>query len=554
MTSIEHTSPSAPPTGQGKIRLGVICFVIGLIVLFVLGYLPRQHNRAQLAAMAQEARSAVPEVTVVTPHFAAGADLMLPGNIQAIEVTTINARTSGYLNRRYVDIGSRVKAGQVMAEIESPDVDQQVYQAVAQTAQSRALVGQSQADVARQQAGVVQTRASVIQQRANIKQAQAQLASSQSKIAQAQAAEGQAEAELARARQAQAMQEASLKQAQAQKDLADVTNKRYQDLLKQGFVAQQDADQAEATLKTTTASVNSAQASLNASQEDVHAAQQAVHASQAAVQSAQADVEAGKENVAAAQASLSAISATVHAAQASVNVSQATVQANRAQVQSNQANAQHFAVLRSFEKIVAPFDGVITARNVDTGALINAGNTTTPDSPTATTPQTGLFGIARTDVLRIQVYVPQTFVNAIRPGQTAKVLVRELPGRTFEGTIFQSAGALDSTSRTLLTEVHIPNKGNVLRPGMYAQVQFPTASARSLPRIASNTLVIDAAGTRVASVTPDNKVHFLLVQIGRDFGTEVEITEGLHGDERLITNPTDDLKEGSSVQVLSASQ
>ncbi len=554
MSSIEQTQPSAAPAGAGKIRAGLLAFFILLVVLFVLGTLPRLHNHAQLAAMAQEARTGAPEVTVVTPHFASAADLMLPGNIQAIEETTLYARSSGYLRRRYVDIGSRVKAGQLLAEIESPDVDQQVYQAQAQTAQSRAVVGQAQADVARQQASVAQSQAQAAQSRANVRQAQANLASTQAKLAQSQAAEGQAEAAQLHAQQALDVQKAALQQAQAQLDLAAATNKRYQQLLREGFVSQQDADQQAANLKTATANVSAVQASVQAAQADIQAAQQAVRSSQAVVLSAQSDVEASKENVSASQAALASTAASVRAARAGVDVSQATVQANRAQVQSSQANAQHYAVLRSFERVVAPFDGVITARNVDTGALINAGSGSTTDSPASTTPHDGLFGIARTDVLRIQIYVPQTFINAIRPGQTARVLVREFPGRTFVGTVFQSAGALDSASRALLMEVRIPNPDNQLKPGMYAQVQLASTGAHALPRIASNTLVINADGTRVATVTADNKVHFVPIQVGRDFGTEVEVSAGLQGQERLIANPTDDLKEGQTVQVITGSQ
>jgi RND family efflux transporter MFP subunit len=439
----------------------------------------------------------------------------------------------------------------VLAEIEAPDVDQQVSQAVAQTAQSRAAVGQSIATVAQMRANVAQLQGDVARQRAAVEQSRAQLAGTQAKLAQAQAAEGQAEAQRVHAEQQLAVQRAGLNQAQTQLKFATATNHRYQSLFQQGFVAAQDADQQQTTQDNAAAAVESTKAAVNAAQADVTSAQQAVTASKAVIASAQADVQAGRKNIQSAQAALTTAEATVRAAEAALRASQASVQANDAAVASQQANARRYAVLRSFEKVVAPFDGVITSRNVDTGALINAGGSA-DSSSASSTPRTGLFGLARTDVLRIQVQVPQSSITAIRPGQPAKVLVREYPGRTFAGTVFQSAGALDSTSRTLLTEVHVRNPGNTLRPGMYAQVEFSTATVRPLPRIPSSTLVVDAAGIRAASVTADNKVRYLPVKVGRDFGTEIEITEGLKGNERLITDPTDDLKDGAAVSVVPA--
>jgi RND family efflux transporter MFP subunit len=546
---MESTQQPKPiPVKSWKVRAGLMVAAIGLAGLFVLGLAPRLRSQGQLAAESREAAGGVPVVSVVLPHRAAAADLLLPGNIEAIEETSVGARTSGYLRRRYVDIGSHVKAGEVLAEIEAPDVDQQVSQAVAQTAQSRAAVGQSIATVAQMRANVAQMQGDVARQRAALEQSRAQLAGTQAKLAEAQAAEGQAEAQRAHAEQQLAVQRAVLNQAQTQLKFATVTNKRYQSLFQQGFVSAQDADQQQTAQDNAAAAVESTKAAVNAAQADVTSAQQAVTASKAVIASAQADVQAGRKNIQSAQAALTTAEATVRAAEATLRASQASVQANDAAVASQQANARRYAVLRSFEKVVAPFDGVITSRNVDTGALINAGGSA-DSSSASSTPRTGLFGLARTDVLRIQVQVPQSYVNAIRPGQPAKVLVREYPGRTFTGTVFQSAGALDSTSRTLLTEVHVRNPGNTLRPGMYAQVQFSAAAVRPLARIPANTLVVDAAGIHVASVTPDNKVRYLPVKVGRDFGTEIEITEGLKGNERLITDPTDDLKDGAAVSV-----
>jgi RND family efflux transporter MFP subunit len=549
----QRVTPPAPRWSTRKAAL------IGIVVLlgagaFVIGTLPRLRRQAALAAGVQQVRTAIPAVQVITPRRVSEGGHTLPGNIQAIRESAINARTTGYVRRLYVDIGSRVKAGQVLAEIEAPDVDQQVYQAMAQTAQSRATVGQSRAQVAQQRASVVQSQAVVAQQRATVEQARAQLASSLATLSQQQAALGQAEAQLAHFRQQVEVQQASLKQAQAQLEFATVSNQRFQTLVKEGFDTQQDADQAAATLKTAAAGVASAEAAVSSAQADVAAAEQSVAASQAVVASARANVQASRKSLQSAQASLASSQASVRAAEASVRASQANVQANQASVVSNQANTRRFAVLRSFSRVVAPFDGVITARNVDMGALINAGGSGGNNTATTPTSSTGMLGIARTDQVRIQVSVPQTFVLALRAGSTAQVTVREMPGRTFTGRVSLRAGALDETSRTQEVQVILPNRDHALVPGMYAQVRVTPTHPPATLRIPGSALVFDAQGTRVASVTAAGRVQYLKVQVGRDFGTEVEILTGLRGNERLVDNPSDTLAEGAQVQILAPSR
>lgn len=541
-----------PPVGQGKVRFGLLAGIVVLVVLFTVGTLPRLRNKEHLAAMAQETHDATPQVTTVTPTLMSAADLILPGNIQAIEETVVNARTSGYLRRRYVDIGSRVKAGQVLAEIEAPEVDQQVAQAQADTARSQASSEQAQADVARLQATVTQTRADTIRLQAGADQARAELARSEAKLAQSRAGAANSRAKLAQTQQALEERKADLSQTRARLDIAEKTWKRWQKLLAQGAVSSQEADEKESDYNALVASVSSAQAAIRSAQADVEAAQENVNASLADVTAAQADVNASRHSVSAAQAAVASNQAMVMAAQANVRASQSSVQAAHATIRSNEANYQRYAVLRSFDKVVAPFDGVITSRNVDTGALVKADNVSSGDNTGGTAPRNGLFGLARTDILRIQVNVPQTFMNVIRPGQPAQVLIREFPGRTFTGTVFQSAGALDANSRTLLTEIHLKNTDNLLRPGMYAQVQFHDPQAHQALHIAANTLLINAEGTRVATVTKEQKLHFVPVKIGRDFGTEVEIVEGLQGTETLVANPTDELQEGVAVRATAA--
>jgi RND family efflux transporter MFP subunit len=527
----------------GKIRLIITAAGIGLGALFVMGELPKMHNSSRLAALAQEAASAVPDVTVVSPRRAKSEDLTLPGGIQAVEEAAINARSTGYLKQRFVDIGSVVKAGDVLAIVESPDLDQQVIQAQAQTEQSRATVRQSQADVSRQMAGLAQTEAAVAQQRAAVRQAQAVVQSLQSKQLQTVAAQSQAEAQLAHTEQTLIQQRANKKQAEAQLALAKITRDRYVDLVKQGFDTQQNLDQSEAAYKTSMAAETAAAAAINSAQSDVEASKQAVAAAKAAVASSKSDVEAAKESLEAAKSVLASAMAAAQAAQASVNVSKSTVQANQAAVLSSSANQQHYAALKSFEKVTAPFDGVITSRNVDVGALVNG---TAGGGANGTAPSNGLFGIANTRTVRISVNVPQSYVNYIKQGSEALVELSEFPKRPFKGTVAKTAGALDATSRTLLVEVHIPNPDGALKAGMFAQIKFKTASEVKEIVIPSNTLIINAKGLRVALVE-NNHVHFTDIKTGKDYGTTIEVKKGLTGKETLISNPSDDLTEGQEV-------
>jgi RND family efflux transporter MFP subunit len=225
-------------------------------------------------------------------------------------------------------------------------------------------------------------------------------------------------------------------------------------------------------------------------------------------------------------------------------VSQATFNAARANAQAQEANARQLEALQSFRRVTAPFDGIITARNVNVRALITAGSSTT-------TPQ--LLRIARIDTLRIYANVPQSLVPSIRPGPTAQVLVQEFPRQSFAGQVVRTANALDPASRTLLTEVQLSNRDGILLPGMYAQVKFVIARANLPWLIPANSLVIRPDGPQVAVVGEDHKVHYQKVVVGRDYGTEIEITSGLAGVEALISNPGD-IAEGAPVQVVAGLQ
>lgn len=524
-------------------RTRLIAILI-IVALFLVGLIPKVLHNRSLAKETRRDSAAPPGVNVERPRLALADPLLLPGTLQSISNTVIQARATGYVTKYYVDIGSKVKAGQLLAEIESPDTDQQAIQASAQTLQSQATVGQNVAQVESQIAAVRQSEAAYESDRA--------------KLAQAVAAEYQAKAVVAQKQRQVQAERAALTQARAQYQLAYTTVKRYETLLLQGFVAQQDYDQAAATYKTDAATVQSAEANVLAAQADQKASEETVLAQQALVRSAKSDADAAHANI--------------RAAQENVRAAQGLVTANQAAVGASVANERRFAVMRNFEKVVAPFDGVITARNVDIGSLITGGTSTTTSggstvgpSPSATgssgspaatpaqavtVPSTGLFGIARVDTVQLLVYVPQTDSGAIANNAPASVVIKEFPGVKFQGRVALQSGAIDAQSRTRLIEIYIPNRDNRLLPGMYAQAIIqPNATRRTL-RVPSNTVIFGTDGTRVAVVGRDGVAHLRPITIGRDFGTEVEVMDGLRGDESLIADPTDDLRDGVKVKVL----
>lgn len=553
--SHHHNHPAQhPPAGPVKRILSVAAGAAVVAGLLAMGIAPRLRQEKKLSALAVVTKDTVTPVNVVLPHYASGsAEIMLPGSIQAVEETTINARSSGFLQHRYVDIGSRVKAGQLLAEIDAPEVNEQLMQARAETSKSQAGGEQAEADVARMQANVAQGEADLERTKSNLEAARADLAHTKAKQLEAQSALSESQAKLVQTRKKLNARKSDLDRAHSRYALAEKTWKRWQELARGGAVSGQELDETQANYESAQAGVTGAQADVESAQADVDAADAAVGSRRSDLIAAQADVSASEQKIAAAQSSVLSGKASITAMLAAVTASRATVRAATANVAASQAGVNRYAALKGFERIVAPFNGVITSRNVDTGALINAGSSSSAaNDPTSTVPHSGLFGIARTDVLRIQVNVPQSYINNIKPGQTARVLVQEQPGRIFQGIVSRTAGALDAGSRTLLTEVRVPNPTNILMPGMYAQVEFAGNQTRALLRVPANTLIIDGLGTRVAMVTKDSKLHFLTVRVGRDFGKEVEIMQGLEANERLVENPTDDLQEGMPVNVVVA--
>jgi RND family efflux transporter MFP subunit len=420
---------------------GLLIGAVLLAVLVVIGIVPRVRQNAELVAASTAPDAGLVQVSVVAPRSSDGPiDLVLPSNIQAIEEAAIYARTSGYVRERYVDIGDRVAAGKPLAQIDTPELDQELSQARAALAQTRS--------------GLAQARAGFTQAQANLNQARA-----------------------------------GLEQSKANESFAGVTADRFGKLERDELVAHQDADE----------------------KRTAHAA-------------ARATTAVSQANVEAMQANLGALEANVEAARASVAASE--------------ANVQRLMALQSFQRVEAPFAGIITARGIDRGALITSGSGSGANL---------LFRIAHVENLRIFVNVPQTFVRSIVPGQEVRILVPEYPQRAFVGKIASTAGALDPTSRTLLTEVRLRNDDHALMPGMYAQVKFSLVPANAVWIVPATALIARSAGPQVVDVRRDGTVHYLAVQLGRDLGQSVEIVAGLGGRESLVVSPPDGLKEGMRV-------
>src|SRR5882762_5396351 len=421
---------------------GLLIGAVLLAVLVVIGIVPRVRQNAELVAASTAPDAGLVQVSVVAPRSSDGPiDLVLPSNIQAIEEAAIYARTSGYVRERYVDIGDRVAAGKPLAQIDTPELDQELSQARAALAQTRS--------------GLAQARASFTQAQANLNQARA-----------------------------------GVEQSKANESFAGITAQRFTRLEQEELVAHQDADEKRTAL-------------------------------------------------AAARATTAVSQANVDAMQANIGALEASVEAARANVAANEANVQRLRALQSFQTLEAPFSGIITARGIDRGALITSGSGSSASPP--------LFRIAHVENLRIFVNVPQTFVRSIVPGDEARILVPEYPKRPFVGKIASTAGALDPTSRTLLTEVRLRNEDRALMPGMYAQVKFSLVPTDDVWMVPATALIARSAGSQVITVRDDGTVHYLSVQLGRDLGQSVEIVSGLTGKERLVVSPPDGLKEGARV-------
>jgi RND family efflux transporter MFP subunit len=390
--SVQGAQLAGSPPTQGRPRRGWL--VGGAIFLMfagvlIFGILERVHTNAALRG--ETADLAVPTVSVVTPQRGAPSqEIVLPGNVQPFTQSPIFARTNGYLEHWYFDIGAHVKKGQLLAQIASPEVDQQLQQA-----------------------------------RSNLSTAQANL------------------------------------------ELASITKDRYQGLKKTNAVSQQDVDNAVGTYN-----------------------------------------------------------------------------ANKAIVEADQAAVQQYSALVSFEKVYAPFDGVITARNTDIGDLINAGSNSNA--------RTDLFHIAQPGVLRVYVNVPEEFSQQTTPGLTADLTLAEFPGRVFTGKLVRTADAINYTTRTLLVEVDVNNPSGQLLSGAYAEVHLKVPGQVSTYILPVNTLLFRKEGLRVA-IVKDGEAELVPVTPGRDSGDTIEIISGLNGNESVIENPPDSIVTGEKVKIAPAS-
>jgi len=378
--------PKLPPAAPRNALLIVGAVLLLLIIGAVITMLMRVHASQALAKETEQ--EAIPTVAVIHPvSEKPDEELILPGTLQAYEESPIYARTNGYLLRWYKDIGSRVGKGELLADIDTPEVDQELMQA-----------------------------------RANRQQTRAQL------------------------------------------DLAKINADRYAGLRKTDSVSQQDADQ---------------QASA---------------------------YEQAQANLAAAD-----------------------------------ANVRRLEELESFKHVYAPFPGVLTKRTIDPGALINAGITGAAGRE--------LFDIALVDPLRVYVRVPQNYAPSIKTGTDAVVTLQEYPGQTFRGKVARTAEAIDPVTRTLLTEVDVPNKAGQLLPGSFGEVHFRVGMNTQKVTIPVNTMLFRQEGAQVAVVGQDGKVRLRPITIGRDYGTSLEILGGVGVEDRVVINPSDSLQEGQPVNV-----
>jgi RND family efflux transporter MFP subunit len=380
--------PKLPPATPRKALFMIAVVVLALVAGAVITMLMRIHSSRVLAQETE--RESVPTVAVLHPTLEKpDEELVLPGSLLAFEESPIYARTNGYLLHWYKDIGSRVTKGELLADIDTPEVDQELMQARA-------------------------TRQQIV----------------------------------------------------AQMDLAKINSDRYLSLRTTDSVSQQEADQ---------------QAS--------------------GYQQAKANLDA------------------------------------------NDANVRRLQELEAFKHVYAPFSGVLTKRNVDPGALINAGGTGKE-----------MFDMARVDPLRVYVSVPQTYAPAIKNGMEAWVTLQELPGQKFKGTVARTAESIDPTTRTLLTEVDVPNKDGRLLPGSFGEVHFKPGISGQKVTLPVNTMLFRQEGPRVAVVGSDNKVQLRPITIGRDYGSTLEILGGVDVGDQVVINPADSLEEGQQVNIAPANQ
>ena len=457
--SHDHSAPSRQTIRPMKTMwIAALCLAALAILaaMFFVGWKPQHDRQIALVEDAEQMKSGPLRVSVVKATRAQGAgDMLLPGEIQAVREATLYARTNGYIKRWTVDIGDSVKAGDLLVEIDAPEIDMQLQRAEASLEQTKATFAQSQASLEQSKAAAQQSEAALLQ-------AKAQLAN-----------------------------------AQANAELADLTTKRYTSLRGTGGVTEQDISDKETAAKV---------------------AHTVVSANEAGVGSANATLNFAHAAVTAAEAALKA-------AQANINVAQAEL---------NGANVQ-----KSFERVVAPFDGRITMRQIEVGSLVTAGSSTTGQA---------LFRISCINPVRVFINVPQTYTRSIHVGQEIEVFLREAPEKKYVGKVTRTANAIDPSTRTLRTEIEVANPDGVLLGGMYAQVSLSMKSQKTPMLIPGSALIVNSDGTLVA-VVKDNKVHFQPVVVEADHGGTIGIVSGITEEDVLVANPSERLGEGTVVEI-----
>ena len=389
-TDLETTGsrPVQPPAPRKGGSGGRWMLLLVLAAALVIGALLWKRSGEHEKLVAQTRDLAVQTVSVIHPGTGPSEnEITLPGNVMAYNEASIFARTNGYLKSWSTDIGAQVKEGQVMAEIEAPDVDAQLLQS-----------------------------------------------------------------------------QATLAQAKSNLEIANLNFDRQKDLLAKKVASQQEFDQ-----------------------------------------------------------------------------NRTNVDAMKAAVQADEASVQNLQVQKHFQQLIAPFTGIVTKRNTDVGALINSSNGGQE-----------LFRVARTDILRVYVYVPEAYASYVQVGSKANLDFAEYPGQKFEGKVANIAGALDPGTRTLQTEIQVDNKDGKLFPGAFANVHLFLPLKKAPMTVPVNTVLFRKEGTQVGVVGADGIVHLTTVVIGQDYGTSLEITNGLKGSDDIVVNPSDSLADGAKVQVAPA--
>ena len=389
--------------------------VLGLALIGVVGagLWPKLNRQKALVAEARTESAKVPVVRAVKVERAEGsAEVELPADLQAKIESPIYARVEGYISKRYVDIGAKVTKGQMLAELETPDLDQQLQQA-------RAAVSQSAASIKQAEARLLETRAAL--------------------------------------------------------KLAEVTATRWQKLATAGVSSAQDSDEKAAAYEVKKAEAEAAQATVAATQDARQAAQ---------------------------------------------------------------ATLKRYEEMKSFTKLVAPFEGFVTYRLPDVGTLIQSGVADRKE----------LFRVSDISLIRVFVNVPQAYVNSIQAGTPAKLIVSDL-GRSYDLNVSGIAHALDMTTRTMLAVIKLPNPDNALKPGMFSRVVFQLPKPPSILAIPADAVVTRSEGAMVAAVTPERRVEFRKIHITRDTGDSVELDSGVREGDTLILNPNDEIRNGVPVEV-----